>query len=130
VLLYDDLKRDPQRFLEDFCRFIEIQPPVLENSPIGPGIKVNTMDYGPRSFILARMATLVRRSLASLGAHRLIDVADRSRLVNRVSSGIYNGRPIAMLDRVTSRRLRWYFRPEVEKLEEMLGRDLSAWKEA
>jgi hypothetical protein len=39
------------------------------------------------------------------------------------------GGPFAALAAQTEARLRSFFTPEVEALEELLGRDLSAWKE-
>ncbi len=128
VFLYEDLKRDAQRFLDDLCEFAGIQPFTLEDSESGGKNRVNAMEHRPRTYMAARVATIARRSLSSLGAHRLLEMWGRSLLGKQLSAVVYDGQPIPLLEPGTRARLRHYFRPEVETLEKMIGRDLSAWK--
>jgi hypothetical protein len=124
VVLYDDLERAPQRFLDTICGFIGIAPIPLAGSPL-LGKRVNSVTRGPRVALLAEQAWRLRRWLQehkAASAIRLLRKAGVWRFSFR------GGGKFGPLDPALDRRLRERFRPEVEALERMLGRDLSVWK--
>jgi hypothetical protein len=124
VVLYDDLERAPQRFLDTICGFIGIAPIPLAGSPL-LGKRVNSVTRGPRVALLAEQAWRLRRWLQehkAASAIRLLRKAGVWRFSFR------GGGEFGPLDPALDFRLRERFRPEVEALERMLGRDLSVWK--
>jgi hypothetical protein len=124
VAFYDDLERAPQRFLDTICGFIGIAPIALEGSPL-LGKRVNSVTRGPRIALLAEQAWRLRRWLEARNAGAVITMLRKAGVW---SFSFRGGGEFGPLDPALDRRLRERFRPEVEMLEKMLGRDLSAWK--
>jgi hypothetical protein len=124
VSFYEDLENAPQQFLDSICAFIGIKPVALTGSPL-LGKRVNSVTRGPRIASLAEKAWLLRRWLEKREAAAAIAIL-RKMGVWRFS--FRGGGEFGPLDPAIEQRLRERFRPEVEALEEMLGRDLSAWK--
>lgn len=124
VLLQDDLKRDPQAFLNSVCEFIGI--PNVESAGAERGAKmVNAIPARPRSRRLAWAARKLRDGLQDRGHFRLVNALRHERLRKFLFSGSTEFEPLRP---ETAARLREIFRPEVEDLEEILRRDLSHWK--
>ncbi len=126
VLIHDDLERDAQAYLDRVCRFIGIAPVAIAESPVGAR-KVNTFSAPPRSQALARRARKLRDWLKAREAYRTINLIGRAGLWRYCFEG---GDEFAPLAPAVEARLRDRFRPEVEALEALIGRDLSAWKRA
>ena len=124
VALYDDLENEPQRFLDAICGFIGIAPIALDGSPL-LGKRVNSVTRGPRSAFLAERAWRLRQWLHERKAGAAITLLRKAGVWRFSFRG---GGEFGPLDPALDRHLRERFRPEVEALEEMLGRDLSAWK--
>ena len=124
VALYDDLEHAPQSFLDTICGFIGIAPIALEGSPL-LGKRVNSVTRGPRIALFAERAWRLRRWLQERKATATIAMLRKAGVWRFSFRG---GGEFGPLDPVLDRRLRERFRPEVEALEEMLGRDLSRWK--
>jgi Sulfotransferase domain len=124
VALYDDLESAPRHFLDTICGFIGIAPISLEHSPL-LGKRVNGVTHGPRVPLLAERAWRLQRWLRKRDAGRAIMLLRKAGIWRYSFRG---GGEFGPLNPALDRRLRERFRPEVEALEEMLGRDLSAWK--
>jgi hypothetical protein len=124
VVLYDDLERAPQDFLDTICGFIGIAPIALAGSPL-LGKRVNSVTRGPRIALLAERAWRLRRWLESHKAGAAIAMLRKAGVWRFSFRG---GGEFGPLDPALDRRLRERFRPEVEALEKMIGRDLSQWK--
>jgi LPS sulfotransferase NodH len=124
VALYDDLEADPQRFLDSICEFIGIPAISLAGSPL-LNKRVNSVTHGPRVAILAEQAWRLRQWLQARGARTAITVLRKAGLWRFAFRG---GGEFGPLDPALERRLRKRLRPEIEALEAMLGRDLSAWR--
>lgn len=122
--LYDDLEAQPQRFLDSICQFIGIAPIPLANSPL-LNKRVNRVTHGPRVVMLAERAWRLRQWLEARGARTAITLL---RKVGVWRFSFRGGGEFGPLDPALERKLRARFHPEVEALEVMLGRDLSAWK--
>jgi len=124
VCFYDDLEASPQKFLDPICDFIGVPRIVVAGAAIAHE-RVNTVVRAPRSRKLAQNARNARDWMRRRRWHRAIDLLDRAGVWNFCFGG---GEEFGPLDPQVEARLREHFRPEVEALERMLGRDLSAWK--
>jgi Sulfotransferase domain len=123
VSLYDDLERNPQSYLDAVCRFIGI--PRLPLKPSLASARLNSFPTAPRNRRLAQNARHVRDWLRARRIYRL------DRLLERI--GVWGfcfdgGEAFPPLEPDLEKRLKQRFRPEVEALERLIGRDLSAWK--
>jgi len=124
VLIHDDLKSDPQRFLDEVCDFLGIVKIPLASSSI-ESKTVNAVPQEPRNPRLAQLARRVRDRLQGRGDYALVNVLKRTPLRDFLFAG---GSPFEPIRPETAERLRRILRPEVDALEEMLGRDLTLWK--
>jgi Sulfotransferase domain len=124
VLIYDDLESDSQAFLDSICDFIGIPRFPISSSKVGAErvLTVNTQPLSPR---LAKLARDVVGWFVDRRYHRAANRVRGSRIIRYMLEG---GDPFPPLDPEVANRLREYYRPEVEKLEQLIGRDLSAWK--
>lgn len=124
VVLFDDLRRDPQAVMDDIYGLLELEP-----RPISRADRVaNRSNRVAR----ARTAGRVRRVPGVSAALRVLppSVKDRGyRLVQRSPLGRRweRGLHVAPLADETRQRLQEYYRRPNEELAEFLGRDLSEW---
>ncbi len=124
ILFYEDLEEKPQEFLDAVCNFIGIPIVDLRQSPVGT-TKVNTAPRKPRSRLLGLVGGRIRRWLSSHRFHKIVNVWKESPFWDIFfASGEEFGPPPSELDR----RLREHFRPSVEALEQLVHRELPAWK--
>jgi hypothetical protein len=124
VMLYDDLAADPQSYLDQICRFIGIAPIAVKGTTAETD-RVNAVTEAPRSRRMAQNARNARDWMLMHrwnGAIRLLGALGVWRLAFR------GGEQFGVIDPDADARLREQFRPEVEALEAMIHRDLSAWK--
>ncbi len=124
VTINDDLYVDPSGYVNQVATFIGADPIELPSKLLKPGAK-NTVLSSPRSFIVARGAA---RTRAWLQAHRFY----RTHRFLR-DAGVWRmcgegGEPFEPLDPAFRAQLQGELRPEIERLEVMIGRDLSRWK--
>jgi hypothetical protein len=124
VAIHDDLKANPQIFLDQVCDFLQIPRIPLAGSRLSSS-KVNGISVRPRNLHLARATRIADEFLQRLRLQVPVDFLIGAGVRNLLYSG---GRAFEPVRPETAARLREIFRPEVEKLEEMLGRDLSSWK--
>lgn len=124
LALYDDLESAPQAFLDSVCGFIGIAPISLTGSPL-LSKRVNSVTRGPRIALLAEQAWRLRQWLQERKAKAAITLLRKAGVWRFSFRG---GGEFGPLEPALDRRLRERFRPDVEALEEILGRDLSAWK--
>ena len=126
VLIQDDLKCNPQDYVNQVCDFIQIPRIQLANSASEDKM-VNAISSLPRNSHIARAVRVVRDRLQKRGFYTAVNLFKGTKLRNFLFSG---GPAFEPLRGETDARLRELFRPEVEALEDMLGRDLSTWKTA
>jgi hypothetical protein len=125
VTLYDELRAQPQSYLDRITDFMGIEHIALSARP-EIGNDVHSFARKPRSRKLARRA---RKLMDWLQVHQAYGV---SNLLER--TGVYDfcygrGELFPRLTAEQEARLRERYLPEVEALEELLSIDLSAWKE-
>ena len=124
VLLNDDLRADPQAYLDRVCDFIGIERYPVPASA-AQGELVNSINDLPRLPRVARKARHFMYWLEEKQAYGTSNFLDRAGAWRFVFGG---GPQFPPLDAAIEARLRELMRPEIDGLERMLGRDLSAWK--
>jgi Sulfotransferase domain len=124
-VFYDDLSSDPHAFLKAICDFVGVHTPASEQVTLRHVAAADKLDM-PRHFRSAYLATNVIRWLLKHNARCAVEVASKARLRK-----LFFGppRPFPKLDQEVVRRVRQRTFPEVEKLEQLTGRDLTAWKD-
>jgi hypothetical protein len=124
VLIYDDLESDPQAFLDRICDFIGLVRFPISDSPVGKE-KVHTMNTQPPNPRLAKIARNLVQWFVARRYARAAKIVRQSAIIQYLLEG---GDPFPPLAPEIAARMREHYRPEVEKLEKLIGRDLSAWK--
>jgi hypothetical protein len=124
VTMYDELRADPQRYLNRVTDFIGVERIALSARP-EIGDDVHSFDRAPKNRRLARRATRVMYWLHGHQAYGAINLLERTG-VWAFTNG--RGEPYPRLTWEQEERLRQRYCPEVEALEDLLGIDLSVWK--
>jgi sulfotransferase family protein len=124
VTMYDELRDDPQAYLNRVCDFIRVDRIALASRP-DLGGDVNSFARAPKSRRLAMNAGKLMYWLKGRQAYGLINLLDRSGVWEFCGG---RGEPYPRLTSEQEERLRERYLPEVEALEELLSVDLSAWK--
>jgi len=117
VLLQEDLRDEPARTYRGVCEFLGLDP------GFAPDFRPVNESRERRSW----RAHYVAKQLFAPAARRLLPARLRLRLIDAVDR--VNSRPSERppLDPALEERLRAGCRPDVERLEALLGRDLSRW---
>jgi hypothetical protein len=124
VTLYDELRAEPQSYVNRVTDFIGIERIRLaEKSHLSD--ETNSFARAPRNRKLARRGTAVKYWLRGQQAYRVVSLLERLGVWEFCGG---RGQPFPNLTPEQDARLRERFLPEIEALEEMLMIDLSAWK--
>lgn len=127
VNLYDDLQLDPQAFVDRIAHFLGIPHiPLNESQAKGCHPHASMRMTEPRWFVATRAATSIADWCKGRGMDHFVQGVRNSRL-NRLLLG--GGAPFREIPRETIEKIVRLLLPETEKLEALLGRDLSAWKQ-
>jgi hypothetical protein len=122
--VYEDLRDDPQRFLDTVVDFIGIPRFKLTESQAQCVHSSEIMTH-PRSYHRTRRASTMADWCKARRLDKLVAAVRNSPLRKLFLGG---GPSFAELPHEVVLGLNKLFRPEVEELESMLNRDLSAWK--
>jgi hypothetical protein len=122
--VYDDLRDQPQQYVDVLADFIGIPRFKLTDSEVGRVHTSEAMTH-PRNYYWTRSATAIADWCKARHLDGLVAAVRRSSLLRIFLGG---GPAFAALSPETAARLTELFRPEVERLEQMLHRDFSAWK--
>ncbi|HJU27710.1 MAG TPA: sulfotransferase domain-containing protein [Candidatus Binataceae bacterium] len=122
VLIHEDISTDRQGYLDKVCSFIGI--PWID-ADLLPGIndRINHVAYAPKRRKMARRVRKINARLADHAMYR--SQALLKPLFDRL---VGKGAQFPPLDPDMRIRVRAHMRPEVERLEELIQRDLSHWK--
>jgi hypothetical protein len=115
VHLYEDLSRNPAGVVQDICRFVGV------DDSFEPDTSVRYNASGvPRS---GAVSALVRRSSGALGPalKRVVPFGFRQKVKGRV----YAAAP--PMPEEAREELAEYYREDVGRLQDLIGRDLSGW---
>jgi hypothetical protein len=123
VFFYDDLEADDQAYVDSICDFLHV--PRLDLAEVRQFLVRNSVRRAPRSLRIADWAHRFRVWLWSRRADPVVRALDRLGVWRLIQESQKDFEPLGPELDARFRRL---FLPEVEALEELLGRDLSAWK--
>ncbi|MDB5107662.1 MAG: sulfotransferase, partial [Candidatus Binatus sp.] len=124
VTFYDELRKDQQTYFDQICDFLLIaRVPLADARNLHEA--VNSFATLPRSHRLAQNARHLRNDLKDRRFYRTNNMLERLGVWRFCFSG---GDPFPALTPEQDAGARTKFLPEIEALEELLGRDLSAWK--
>lgn len=126
VAIYEDLKRNPQNFLNTITDFLDIDRIPLTGSQLR-FINASEGLTHPRSYFLTRSATRMADWFKAVRLDRVVAAAKRRYFLKFFLRSGSNFDPLSP-DGV--RKLYELFRPEVEELEYLLNRDFPSWKSA
>jgi hypothetical protein len=124
-MLYDDLREQPQQFVNRLADFVAIPRFTLAHWQIGRIHGSDRMTQ-PRSYYRTRGATALADWFKAQRLDRVVAAVKTSPLIRLFLGG---GPPFAETSEEVLRSLYELFRPEVEQLECMLNRNLAAWKD-
>ncbi|HTV81759.1 MAG TPA: sulfotransferase [Acidobacteriaceae bacterium] len=127
VNLYEDLRQDPQSFVNRIADFVGIPRFRLDERFVGgrqPHASAGMTE--PKCFLATRAATAMADWCKGRRLDNFVIGVRNSRLGRMLLSG---GEPFAEIPRETMEKIARLLLPETEKLEALLGRDLSAWKQ-
>ena len=122
--VYDDLRDQPQAFLDRVVDFIGVPRFKLSPSQIAHVHGSETMTH-PRNYYRTRGATVMAEWFKARRLDKVVVAVKRSPLIKFFLGG---GPAFTALPNNVSLSLYEHFLPEVEELESLLHRDLSAWK--
>jgi hypothetical protein len=122
--LYDDLRNEPQRYIDTLADFIGVQRFALSEIQVSYVHSSAYMTH-PRNYYWTRGATAMADWFKARRLGGVVAAVKSSPLLKLFLGG---GPAFEELPPTVALKLYELFRPEVEKLEEMLNRDLSAWK--
>jgi len=125
VLFYEDLSSDPQHYLDEISEFLGLPAIELERSRVGKG-RVHEAERAARQNAISQLAGKIYSKLASYDLSGL-QILGRNPIVKQLLRRWFVEQ-FEPLDEVTADEIRSLVLPETERLEEMTGRDLSAWK--
>jgi hypothetical protein len=121
---HDDMQADPQGYLDRLVDFVGAARVQLQPSQLRRVLGSDSMTQ-PRNYYWTRTALW----LAEWSKRRRLDnVVATAKRMGAIRMFVGGGSPFPELPTPERHRLRELFRPEVDKLEELLNRDLSAWK--
>jgi len=124
LLFYEDLEANPQSYLDQVCNFIEAPPISIKGTAVATQ-RVNAVTHAPRSRRTAQNARNARDWMLTHRWHRTLGLLETIGVWRRAFGG---GEEFGMIHPDAEAKRRDHFRPEVEALEQMIGRDLGHWK--
>ena len=123
ISIYEDLRKDPQSFVDNLTQFIGIPRIILSKSQLR-NIHSSEAMTEPRSYLATRTATAMADWLKARRLDKVVAVVRNSSLMKLFIGG---GSPFTDVSSEMLHRICEVFRSEVEELEAILSRDLSAW---
>jgi len=123
-MFYEDLQQDPQLFVDEFADVIGIPRFSLAPAQVAYVHSSQPLTQ-PRNYYRTRSAGIMADWFKAHRLDRIVAAAKRSRLRSWFLGG---GQDFDEIDPNLASSICDQLRPEIEKLESMLGRDLSSWK--
>lgn len=125
VLIYEQLVRDPRRYMEKICRFVGIAPFDIDESMLARRASSDLL-FTPTLGRLTHLAVKASMALNVNRYNRILAIVRKLQLRKWFLSDTPFSPPA--LDPQVAEELRRRMRPEVEVLEAVLKTDLSTWK--
>jgi len=124
VTVYDDLRHDPQAYLNSISDFIGIPRITLTPLELCRMHESEGLTH-PRSYLLTRMAYGLSEWFKAERMDRLLAMAKKKILLKLL---LRSGAKFEAVSPDFADKLCELFRPEVEELESILKRDFTSWK--
>lgn len=122
VVLNEDLEKTPKLFLRDVFRFLDVEPDYDVNTDIRYNISGKPKSQWIHQFFFeGNMARRLARPLV----RRLFSPETRVRIAQKIQE---KNLTRLTINPETKKRLQAYFEDDIRKLEQLLNRDLSAWR--
>ena len=122
--VHEDMKTNPQGYLDRIVEFVGAAPVTLQHQHLQRVLTSEAMTQ-PRSYYWTRGAL---RLAEWSKARRMDGIVAAAKRIGGLRLFVGGGPAFPEVPVVQRAMLRELFRPEVERLEEMLSRDLSGWK--
>ncbi|MSP81995.1 MAG: hypothetical protein EXQ94_03430 [Alphaproteobacteria bacterium] len=122
VVRFEELADRPEVIVRDVCRFLGVD----DTAPISTGVTSNVASQ-PRSFWLRRMVE--RRAIWKDVVKPFLPARVRKRLKRRMRDANLRPAPRATIPLDVDRELRARYAEEFDRLETLLGWDLTSWRE-
>jgi hypothetical protein len=126
VTVYEDLKRNPQAYLNTLTDFLGIARISLTSSQLRFTNASEGLTH-PRSYFLTRAASEMADWFKAVRLDRLLVAAKRKYFLRLL---LHSGSSFESLSTERTGKLYELFRPEVEELEALLNRSFPNWKSA
>ena len=124
VLLFDDLKKDPALFIERIYKFLGVDSTF---SPESLPIRLNS--YAKARFdLINRIAFRIIWLLRKLNSQKIIAFGKKSKLVNEILFKQHGSSERPVMSFETREYLQDIYQQEIEKLSDLIGKDLSGWQ--
>lgn len=124
ITIYEDMRNDPQLFVERVANFVGIRDVALQDAQLRI-VHSSERLTEPRWFLATRTATAFADWCK---ARRLDNIVASVRESSVIKLFLGGGTPFPEVSPAAVRKLSEVFRPEVEHLEALLGRDLPSWR--
>jgi hypothetical protein len=124
VTVYEDLRRDPQTYLDTITDFLDVPRVSLTNQQLQTMHTSEGLTH-PRSYFLTRAAHGIAQWFKAERLDRVVAAGKRKFLLKLL---LGSGARFEALSPDGARKLYELFRAEVEELESLLDRDFSTWK--
>jgi hypothetical protein len=121
IMFFDDLKKDPQKYIKRICDFIGI-PEIRFNEEV---LKSPAKELLSRNGYLAYLGEQMGYLLRFFQAYKVLNAFKGLGLRKLLFEG---GGELPPMKVETGTKLKAYFFPEIEGLEKISARDLSCWK--
>ena len=122
--IYEDMLSDPQPYLDKISSFVSVPRIKLTRQLMSRVLASDSMTQ-PRNYRLTRGAAMLSEWAR---AKRLDTLVARAKRLGLLKFFVGGGPGFPEISEQRRQQLYEVFRPEVEKLEGLLNRDLSAWK--
>lgn len=119
VVLFDDWQRDPQGTYADICRFLEIDDTFV------PDMTVRNKGGAMKNARLGRFYERLKKHPLRHAFDPLVPQRVRSALIKTHDQNLQEPPPMPP---ALQQRLNAFYREDIAELEQMLQRDLSAWR--
>lgn len=124
VILHDDVKADIRGVYDRACRFLGLEPdPAADLSPINEAASVRSR------WLVAFQRSVIHRFELYQKVKAVLPKAIRQPLYNAWLGMLYKPLEKRPTDPALKAEITAEYIPEIERLETLLGRDLSAWKQ-